>query len=654
MRLCRDQTLLLTSPWSNRPSLKGLARRFLAVFKPPERISCSTWAEKYRRLSPEASSKAGGSFGFEDAPWQREVLDAGNDPTVGEIVLKWASQVTGKTETLNNIIGYTIDIDPCPMLLVQPTLDMGETWSKDRLTPMLRDTGRLRNKVKDARTRDSGNTLLHKRFPGGHITIAGANSPASLASRPIRKVICDETDRYPASAGTEGDPITLAEKRTESYPDAIVYKVSSPGIEGLSNIDSAFEQSDKRLWFVPCPVCGGWQTLRWEQVDWGGSKLEVQSGATEDDPRYICEHKGCAWDDSMRQKAVRAGEWRATAPFKGVRGYHLNGIYCLFRPKRRFKTRLQQMVADYKRAHAGGEQKYKVWWNTFLALTWSIKGEEVKSEGLIKRARTWDGRLHARCLVIVGAADVQSDRIEVEFVGYGDGNESWGLGYHVLMGDTDKDEVWKALDSLLGSEWEHPCGQRLRCVMFFIDMGHRPAQVVKFTRAREGRGVHACAGSKTAWAMLCARPKRTTTRKAVKFDVGGDTAKETIYARLRVAEEGPRFCHFPVGYGYDEEYFRQLTAEKLVTEFDEMGMIKKKFFVKQRERNEALDIRCYSLAALEYLNPNWRALAKQLEVKESAKDANDAKVENQRKDAEALRRPFARPQRRGSWVNRWR
>jgi phage terminase large subunit GpA-like protein len=631
-------------------SLRELVDRVLNLFEPPERISCSTWAEKYRRLSPEASSKAGGAFSFEDAPWQREVLDAGSDPTVGEVVLKWASQVTGKTETLNNIIGYTIDIDPCPMLVIQPQLDMGETWSKDRLSPMLRDTGRLRNKVKDARTRDSGNTLLHKRFPGGHITIAGANSPASLASRPIRKVICDETDRYPVSAGTEGDPMALAEKRTESYPDAIIYKVSSPGIEGLSNIDAAYNASDKRLWFCPCPVCGEHQSLRWDQVDWSEK-------GTEEAPVYICEYKGCVWDDAMRQKAIRAGEWRATAPFKGVRGYHLNGIYCLFRPKRRFKTRLQQMVADYKKAKAGGEQKEKVWWNTFLAETWKIRGQEVRSESLIKRARTWNGILHPRCLVVVGAADVQTDRIEAEFQGYGDGNESWGLGYHVLMGETDKDEVWKSLDALLDRTWEHPSGQKLRCVMFFIDMGHRPAQVVKFTRARESRGVHACAGSKTAWAALCSRPKRTTARKAVKFEIGGDTAKETIYSRLRVEEEGPRYCHFPVGYGYDEEFFRQLTAERLVTEFDEFGMIKKKHFVKQRERNEALDIRCYGLGALEYLNPYWPTLVKNLAVKTAEQQDGTERTEEKKPAAPVLPvRPGAPRgiRRPGGWANRWR
>jgi len=143
-------------------------------------------------------------------------MEAVNDPEVQSVVLQWASQ-TGKTEILNNIVGFFISEEPSPMLVLQPTLDMAETWSKDRLAPMVRDTTILTDLVADSRARDSGNTVLQKRFNGGHITVAGANSPASLASRPIRVVLCDEVDRYPNSAGAEGDPISLAQKRSDTF-----------------------------------------------------------------------------------------------------------------------------------------------------------------------------------------------------------------------------------------------------------------------------------------------------------------------------------------------------------------------------------------------------------------------------------------------------
>lgn len=614
--------------WDTKPSARKLVRRFLDLFTPPERMKCSEWSERYRRLSPEASARSGGAFSFDEAPWQREPLDSPGDPDVSHTVLMWASQTTGKTETVNNMIGYTIDIDPCPMLVVLYSLDMAEMWSKDRLSTMLRDTPRLRGKVRDVRSRESGNTLLQKRFPAGDVAVAGANSPGGLASRPRRKVLFDEVDRYPASAGTEGDPVLLGEQRTESYPDAEIVMVSSPGNEGTSRIEKAFKGSDQRRWFVPCPLCGGWQHLKWEQVKWDSDKVTVKDAVDADEdgsvwvppenPRYICEHCDGAWNDAMRQAAVRAGEWRATAKFTGIRGYHINGINCLFRPKKPFKNRMQQMVAKFLQANAGGEQTLKVWTNTFLAETWKVKGLEVKPHDLMKRQRTWNGRtLHPRCLVVTSSWDVQQDRIEGEFIGWGEGYECWGLGYFVIPGDTNLDKTWDDLDRLLlEKEFDHPSGQRLKAAMTFIDLGFRPQRVVRFTRAREARNIHACAGNKTPWAVLCSRPTRTTNRKAVKFQIGGDAAKEDLYSRLSIQDEGPGYCHFPLGYCYDEEYFKQLTAEKLVTELDERGMIKKKHFVKQRERNEALDVRCYGRGAVEFLNCNWRALAKRLEVKE--------------------------------------
>jgi len=571
-------------------------------------------------------------------------MDEVNAADVSHVVLMWASQVSGKTETINNIVGHKIDIDPCPMLIIQPTLEMGETWSKDRLSPMLRDTPRMRGKVIDARTRDSGNTILHKRFPGGHLTVAGANSPASLASRPIRLVVCDEVDRYPDSAGSEGDPVALAEKRTESFPDACVVMVSTPGIEGISRIEKEFNRSDKRYWFCPCPVCGAHQTLKWSQVKWEDGKPASA--------RYVCEQQGCEWDDEMRRAAVKAGAWKATAPFTGTRGYHLNGIYCLFRPKKPFKNRLQQMVSDFLKAKSQGEQTLKVWTNTFLAETWKVKGLEVKPHDLMKRCRTWDGRtLDARCLVVTSQWDVQADRLEGEFIGWGAGFECWGLGYFVLPGDTNLDKPWEDLDQLLlDKEFEHPCGQKLKAAMTFIDLGFRPQRVVRFTRARELRNIHACAGNKTPWAVLCSRPARTTNRKAIKFQIGGDAAKEELYSRLSIQEPGPGYCHFPIGYSYDEEYFKQLTAEKLVTELDERGMIKKKLFVKQRDRNEALDVRCYGRGAVEFLNPQWHIIAKKLEVKPVEQEATEKTEEKPevKPVVEPPARPAYRPAR-GSW-----
>ena len=192
-------------------------------------------------------------------------MDAFNDPTVREVVVMSSAQI-GKTEMVNNLVGFHVAQDPSPILVVQPTLDMAQTWSKDRLAPMLRDTPALQNLVKDPRSRDSGNTTLHKVFPGGHITACGANSPSSLASRPIRVVLCDEVDRYPVSAGTEGDPVSLAKKRAATFWNRKILLVSTPTNKGASRIEMSYEESDQRKYYVPCQHCGHKQIMAWSNV----------------------------------------------------------------------------------------------------------------------------------------------------------------------------------------------------------------------------------------------------------------------------------------------------------------------------------------------------------------------------------------------------
>jgi len=254
-------------------------------------------------------------------------MDALGDPTVEAVVIMSSAQI-GKTEIINNVVGYHIHLDPAPILLLQPTLEMAEAWSKDRFAPMLRDTRALHGLVRDPRSRDSGNTLLHKRFPAGHITMAGANSPASLASRPIRLVLCDEVDRYPVSAGAEGDPVSLARKRSTTFWNRKLLLTSTPTIKGASRIESAFEQSDQRRYHVGCPHCGEYQVLKWQQVRWNTDPQK--EGDEKHQPAtavYVCETNGCIITDADKPDMLKSGRWIADAPFSGTAGFHINELY---------------------------------------------------------------------------------------------------------------------------------------------------------------------------------------------------------------------------------------------------------------------------------------------------------------------------------------
>lgn len=610
-------------------ALSDIARHWFGIFEPPPRMTVSEWANERRYLSPEASSNPG-KYSSDMTPYAVEWMDSVNDPTASGTVLMVASQL-GKTEVLNNIIGYFMDAEPASILMVQPTIDLAESWSKERLAPMIRDTPALRDKVADARSRDSGNTLLHKTFPGGNIAMAGANAPSGLASRPRRVVTLDEVDRFPISAGTEGDPSSLAIRRTETFWNPVVFETSTPTVKGVSRIEARFEESDQRRFWCPCPSCGGYQTLKWAQVrydpDGDGS-----------DAVYVCDRCEEELDDEDRRLMVRRGEWRPEYPERTLRGYHLNGLASLFRHKRGYKNRLHQMVAEHLSAKRKGKEVLRTWVNTFLAETWEDEGESVAWEPLMQRRENW-GDFPAGGYIITAGADIQGDRIEIEFVAWGTDEESWSLDYVVIMGDFNRPEVQAEVDAQLERKWTHPCGVEMPVMAAFLDSGHKAKAVYQFTKKRERRKIYACKGRGGPGIPLVSRPTRQGTVRAALFAVGTDTAKDIIYSRLASADLGPGYMHFPSDR--DETWFRQLTAETKVTRYKN-GVPYSRFENPSKARNEALDVRVYALSALQLLNINWKRLAESFVQAEKKDDVAQAKKKSER------------PRRKQSgWVNAW-
>jgi phage terminase large subunit GpA-like protein len=586
------------SAWA---AIGEIASAWLGVCEPPPRLTVTQWADAERYLSPEGSALPG-KYASGYAPYQREMMDSTCDPEVSSTCLMLASQL-GKTETVNNIVGFFIAADPSPILVVQPTIDLGESWSKERLVPMIRDTPCLRGLVTDPRSRDSGNTILHKSFPGGNIAIAGANAPAGLAGRPRRVVLLDEVDRFPPSAGTEGDPCLLAIRRAESFWNAVVVMTSTPTTRGFSRIESEFLQTDQRRWFCPCQKCGEMQVLEWGQVRWPEGEPEAA--------RYVCRACGHGHDDPERVAMVRAGEWRATAPFTGKRGYHLNGIASPFPARKGYRSRLHQMAAGFIEAKRGGREMLKTWTNTFLAETWEEEGATVDAGPLYRRREAYPlDPAPAGVLCVTAGADVQADRVEVELVGWGDGEESWGLGYHVFVGNPAQPVVWEQVDALLSARVTRHDGAQMPVAATCIDSaGGATQQVYAFCSRRLARRVFAVKGLGGPGHPLVGRPKKSGVRSTPLLMIGTDTAKEIIYSRLAAGAGDPGYCHFPMEY--DAEWFGQLTAEKIVTRYTK-GVPYRAFENPGRARNEALDCRVYALAALAVLNPNWASLKKSL------------------------------------------
>ena len=565
-------------------ALDTIIARARSAFAPPPSLTVSQWADANRMLSPEASAEPG-RWDTGRAEYLRGVMDALSDASISRVVIAKASQV-GYTECLGNVVGYFVDQDPCSMLIVQPTVEMGEAWSKDRLAPMLRDTVALAGKVSSPQARDANNTIRQKVFPGGRLAIVGANSPAGLASRPVRIVLADEVDRWPISAGSEGDPLALAAKRQSTFWNRKTLVGSTPTLKGTSVIWREWLASDQRKFFVPCPDCNHAQVLAWTNVRWDKAPSGRHLAHT---AHYVCMHCGSIWTDADRHDAVARGHWQATnadgAP--RVAGFHISALMSPW-------VALSDVVTEFLAARKDAAL-LQVWTNTVLGEPFEEEREVIEASSLMTRGENYGPQSIPEAVKFLTAgADVQDDRLEVQVVGFGAFEESWAISYHVLPGDPAQQHVWDQLDDVLRAAYCREDGRELRVRLACVDAGgHHQHQVLEYCRRRKGVvAIRGTAGAKPIWS---GRASKTRHGHRVYW-VGVDTSKDTLYSRLRFSEAGPGFVHFPAGGMFNEEYFRQLTSEEVQTRYSE-GRPYRVWTLPGGKRNEALDTMVYALAA---------------------------------------------------------
>lgn len=585
-----------------RNNTKKLFQKLMKAFATPPDMTVSQWADTYRMLSPESSAEPG-RWNTDRAPYQREIMDAVSDDRCYKVVIMSSAQV-GKSEVILNMIGYHIDYDPAPIMYVLPTDSMAETFSKDRVSPMIRDSKSLKMKVDDAKSRSSGNTIFHKKFNGGHLTFIGANTPSQLASRPIRILLADEIDRFPVSAGAEGDPLQLAIKRTTTFWNRKIIEVSTPTIKGVSKIEKEYESSSKEHLNVACPHCGKYQTYEWEQL-----KFEHESGTKNFKLLgYKCRHCGKIEREVIWKK--QPIKWVAERPeIKDVRGFHLNELASPWK-------HWEEIVEDFLEAKRQGKEMLKVWHNTSLGLPWEEEGDLDIKDILLKRRQFYNCLIPKDVLVLTCGVDTQDNRLEYEIVGWGKDKRSWGIKYGVLMGDTGKQEVWNMLDDVLFGTYMREDGLEMQIMTTCIDSGgHHTSEVYNYCKKREYRRVWAIKGQGGSGIPYIKRPKRRNDAGAWLFMIGVDVGKDTLASRLKTnfpSEAG--FCHFPIeeDRGYDEQYFEGLTAEKRNIRTVNGRVLINWVLKYEGIRNEPFDIRNYATAALEILNPNLDRLYEKL------------------------------------------
>lgn len=602
--------------------LNKAMRKVLAGMTPPDDLTVSQWAEAKRRLSAESAAEPG-PWRTERTPYLREPMDAFTDPKVRHIVMVAASQV-GKSEFLNNCIGYIIDEDPGSILFIHPTTIDAQEYSKLRIAPMLRDSPALRQKIAAPKSRDSHNTILQKAYPGGILTMCGSTEAHALASKPIRYVFGDERDRWATSAGNEGDPWDLAMARQTTFYNAKAVEVSTTTIKNASAIEAAYYTGTMERWNSKCPHCGEYHEIRWSDIRFEYDEIIVSHKKTYKVKKvyYTCPGCGCISTEAEMKRAP--AKWIAENPEaygQGTRSFWLNAFVSQW-------ASWESIVLKYLNA-LGSTKKMQVVFNTCFGEPWEDRGDIEDEDSLLARREDYGKdkngepvELPPGVLVLTAGVDTQDDRMEYEIVGHGFFGETWGIEKGIVMGRPDDDATWNKLDEVVFNRvMRFENGVGLRVSMSFVDEGGHFTQSVRAQcNARISKKVFCIKGMPGQDKPYISPPKKQkifVNQIAVgtcwQYQLGVDSGKEIIMDNLRVQTPGQKYCHFPKRDDYGSAYFAGLLSETKVYDPNKKQPWSWKK-IPGHERNEPLDCRNYALAAFKALPKNLDEIDRQIKA----------------------------------------
>lgn len=609
-------------------------------FRAPENLTVSEWADKYRRLSPENSAESG-RWKTSRTPYLKEIMNAFTDDRVERIVVVAGSQ-QGKTEAELNLLGYMIDQDPGPAMFCVPTLDLAKDFSKRRVAPMFRDTKVVGEKVGTAKARSSEGTMLKKTYPGGMLTMVGANAPAALASVPARYVFGDEIDRWTRDAGGEGDPWKLLEARTKTFYNRKMVEVSTPTIKGHSRIEDAFNLGTREKWSTKCPHCGEYHFINWESIrfEYEAAEKEGEKQYAVKKVSYACPSCGCESTENTMKR--QPSKWIAESPDALKNGCRSFWISAFTSPWAKW----DEIARHFLEAKDDPEKLVTVV-NTELGALWEEKSDVADEDELAGRAEEYEAELPDGVLCLTCGVDTQDDRLEYEVVGYGFFEESWGIEKGIIHGYPDEDEVWEKLDGVIDKLWTFKSGKGLRISLTFVDMGgHHTKDVYKQCALRTSKRVFPIKGSNQLNAPFTAPAKKKNIQapngrpgellSVWWFELGVSAGKEHIMTGLKITKKGGRYSHFPsnIGRGYDRLFYSGLLSEKKIYTDKGWKWVK----LPGHERNEALDCRNYANAAFAVLHPNLNALKRRLARLEGTETAEEERETTKAAKAKKLRK----------------
>ena len=622
--------------------LNACLAKILSGMKPPEDLTVSQWADKNRRLTSESSAEVG-KWRTSRTPYMFDILDSFTDPLIEHIVVVAASQV-GKSETINNMVGYCIDQDPGPILLIQPTIDDVKRYSEMRIAPMIRETRCLKRKVADPKSRDAANTKRQKSFPGGVLVMTGSNVAHDLSSMPIRYVFGDERDRWATSAGSEGDPWELAVARTRTFYNKKMVEVSTPTVKGASAIENSYNLGTMERWKTQCPHCGEYVEITFDNI-----RFEYDTAENGDkkifhisEIFYVCPECGGISDEHTMKS--QPAKWVATVP--EARKHHKTRSFWLTAWVSPWAT-WESIILQFLQAGTDSA-KLQVVYNTQFGELWEERGDMATEDDVMARREVYEAEVPDGVLLLTCGVDTQDDRLEYEVVGHRRYGETWGIKKGVILGRPDTEEVWERLDEVLSHKYKFKSGVSLQISLTFIDEGgHFTQEVRQHCLARQYDHVFAIKGANRPDIPYTAPPKKqkiVVNGKVIGqvwvYEIGVNAGKQKIVDNLRVQSPGANYCHFPLRDDYGKQFFKQLMSEHLayVPKLKHPWQWQK---IPGHERNEAFDIRNYNLAACEILSPDWDAIEQKLRTtKPGEENASIPMKENKAKPRKRKKSEF--------------
>lgn len=633
--------------WPFGAAAFAVAAAALQALAPPPELTPSQWAEEAVRIPVGAAIS--GPIRFENAPYQREPLDMTVNPECHRVTLKWGAQV-GKTQLALCAQAYKIVHDPVNQIMMQASEGDLQKWLNTKFNPLVDATPALQERIAKPRGRKGVNNTKMKSYPGGDLIFAWSGSPKTMRGISAPFIVCDETDGYDRTA--EGHPVSLLWQRARSFlrhmPDQVcLLEISTPTFKGTSHIDASYEAGDQRTFHVGCPHCGEAQTIEWSNVKWDKASDGTHLPET---AHYECRANGCVWDDDDRVEAIKNAEslghgWKAKEPFRGHASYHLSELYSCF-------VGLKDVVQSFLDKKAMGDLQTFV--NVSLGEAWEEDAQKLDVDHLIARAQPLPDKIPMGVGLQTCGVDMQEDRLELERVGWGLGEESWSLDHQVFWGDPLKPEVWDQLFEYVDQVWEHESGARMKVSATCVDTGGSGGltqAAYEQLRGKQRRNIFAIKGGAGWDKPVASAPKKSRSgkrgRPVTLFTLGVNDAKLTVMRRFLQEKPGAGYCNLPLDR--DPEWFTQLTAERLVTRFVRGFPIRE--WKKTRDRNEALDCRVYAYAALKILDPNIAIRLKRLKPEDETVPAapvvGEAPEEARRKRRNTRPRRSRRPRGRG-------